>query len=196
MQCADNRMQDKGSGGMNEGREKQDLGYFCELKLTLKACKLSNWNLLHFYLKNKITWLLRIIGYAKISWCTIKRNIHYLKKVIHCTRLYKGIIIPLMTFSSNAKDLSSYFMPPDSAIRNFFFSSTVYVCQNSAGKVIKINWKEAVTWGLSRRSFWNCSTTWSSIGLTCYNIFSTGVEPKDSLDCGGTFFSAPVPLLQ
>lgn len=67
MQCADNRMQDKGSGGMNEGREKQDLGYFCELKLTLKACKLSNWNLLHFYLKNKITWLLRIIGYAKIS---------------------------------------------------------------------------------------------------------------------------------
>lgn len=133
-------MQDRGSGGMNEARERQDLEYFCELKVIPKACKLSDWNLLHFYnKKKKITWLPRGIGFAKISRCTSKRNIHCLKKVIHCTRLYKGIIIPLMTFSSNTKDLSSCFMPPDSAVRNFFFSSTVYVCQNSTEKVIKIN---------------------------------------------------------
>lgn len=49
MQCVENRrVQDKGSGGMNEGRGKQDLGYFCKLKVIPKACKLSDWNLLHF----------------------------------------------------------------------------------------------------------------------------------------------------
>lgn len=140
MQCAENRrVQDRGSGGMNEGRGKQDLEYFYELKVAPKARKWSDWNLLHFYNQNKITWLPRIIGFAKISQCTIKRNIHCLKKTIHCSRLYKGIIIPLMTFSSNTKDLSSCFVPPDSAVKNFFFSSSLYVCQNSTEKVIKIN---------------------------------------------------------
>lgn len=163
MQCAENRrMQDKGSGGMNEWRGKQDLEYFCGLKATPKACKWSDWNLLHFYDQRKTTWLLRIIGFVKITRCTIKRNIHCLKNAIHCTRLYKETIFPLMTFSSNTKDLSCCFIPPDSAVRNFFFSSSMYVCQNSTEKVIKINWKEAVTWGLSRTSFLNCSPTWNS----------------------------------
>lgn len=68
MQCAENRrMKDKGGGGMNGRRGKQGLEYFCELKVTPKACKLSDWNLLHFCNQNKITWLLRIIGFAKIS---------------------------------------------------------------------------------------------------------------------------------
>lgn len=155
MQCAGKRrMQDKGSGGMNEGRGgKQDLEFFCELKVAPKACKLSDWNLLRFYNQNKITWLLRIIGFVKTSQCAIKRNIPCWKKAIHCSRLYKGIIIPLMTFSSNTNDLSSCFVPPDSAVWNFFFSSSLYVCQNSTEKVRKINWKEAVTWGLSRTAF-------------------------------------------
>lgn len=68
MQCAENRrIQDKGSDGMNEGKGKQGLESFCELKVTPKACKFSDWNLLRFYNQSAITWLLRIMGFAKIG---------------------------------------------------------------------------------------------------------------------------------